>query len=77
MTPLPPLPVRVITWSGAGVLATVDGVRVQVRVPRRGRTTWHCRACGNRTRIGHCPHTQALADTPALPEKHQPDRGRH
>lgn len=59
--------VNVLGWSHASAVALVDGVRVRVR-RKRDAVWWMCDDCG-RARAPHCPHTDALAVTPADPTK--------
>lgn len=66
MTP-EPLAVEVVTWDDVRALAYVDDVRVRIR--RRAESVrWSCDRCGWR-REPFCPHTQALAEHPAEPDK--------
>ena len=58
-------------WNDRSAVALVDGVRVRVR-RTRGECWWTCDLHGVDTRP-HCAHLDALAATPALPEK----RSRH
>lgn len=67
--------VVLVRWSGEPVelggrdaLGYVDDVRVIVR-RNQIRDRWLCAEHGERTNLGHCPHTLALALTPAEPEK--------
>lgn len=60
--------VSVVGWSAMDARAYVDGVHVRIQ-----RTVevdrWICAWHGERTDLGHCAHTAALAETPADPQK--------
>lgn len=68
----------VVGWTGTAepgggrtARGYVDGVRVSVRRRIDGTVTWRCREHGDANQP-HCPHTRALAEAPADPEKHHP-----
>lgn len=58
--------VIVVSWSRAGALARVDGVRVRVR-RYRSAVRRLCAACGTQLNFPRCPHAVALARTSADP----------
>lgn len=61
---------RVVTWSDREALVIVDGERVRIR---RTATAdrWLCDEHGDRTELGHCAHTEAVAHAPADPSKYR------
>jgi hypothetical protein len=59
--------VDVIAWDRQSAVAVVDGIRVRIRRSQQG-ARWICDLHGT-DEAPHCPHLQALADTPPPPEK--------
>lgn len=52
-------------WNDRGATALVDGHLVLIETTEYG-DEWLCQVHGNVTELGHhCPHTAALAATPA------------
>ena len=70
--------VHLIAWSDIDAVAIVDDIRVRIRRSPNG-IRWLCDVHGEQIDAPDlCPHTQALADSPADPAKHKPrpHRGR-
>lgn len=65
--------IDVIEWDERHAIAVVDGQLVLIETTDYG-DEWLCSMHGNRSEAGsHCPHTSALASTPADPQKFSPN----
>lgn len=63
--------VEVLSWGPSEALALVDGTRVRVR-RYKAAVVWICAEHGTSRNAPGCPHTAALADTPADPDTFTP-----